>query len=273
MLDSQGGLDFSHEQAQPAADSLLFLVEGEKLWLRHFNGQLHLPRLADIPASVLTAFPIGRVANKSCFRIVVDPITALHGNGEWVGLRQAFTILEQPFFFMAGRAVQLYHWCDEHRFCGRCGSVCKRHATEHAMVCENCGFHQYPRINPCIIVLVTRNDQALLAQGAHFPTGLHSCLAGFIEAGENAEQALRREVREEVGIEVGGLRYHSSQSWPFPHALMLGYRAEWRAGEIKPDMREIVSAGWFDRSSLPRLPAANSIARELIQSWLQEDQA
>lgn len=138
------------------------------------------------------------------------------------------------------------------------------------MVCSRCGFHQYPRINPCIIVLITKGESALLAQGARFPDGLFSCLAGFIEAGESAEQAVRREVREEVGLELGALRYHGSQPWPFPHSLMLGFRAEWQAGELCPDREEIVAADWFGRESLPRLPTSGSIARELIDAWLGE---
>jgi len=265
--------DFSRRQARPAADSLAFLVDDGQIWLQRRGKVLYLPCIDELRVTVRESFHIGRVGQKDCFRVVANSVPANGTTGEWVGLRQAFLWLDQPLFLMAGRAVQLFHWCDEHRFCSRCGSTCERHPHEHAMVCKHCGFRQYPRINPCIIVLVTRGPEALLAQGARFPEGMHSCLAGFIEAGENAEQALRREVREEVGLEVEALRYHGSQSWPFPHSLMLGYRAEWRAGEISPDRQEIVSAGWFSKQSLPRLPPPQSIARELIEAWLQEQQA
>lgn len=269
--------DFSLRQTTPQPDALLFLVEKERLWL-HISAQgAQLPQLGEVcdacqgerEALLNNAFHIGRLALRDCFSICADDLNlpSMPG-GEWVPFRQAFLLLEPTYFAMAGRAIQLQHWRHEHAFCSRCGAAGAPHAKEFAMVCKQCGFQQYPRINPCIIVLITKGDKALLAQGVRFPDGLFSCLAGFIEAGESAEQAVRREVREEVGITLGELRYHGSQSWPFPHSLMLGFHAQWQAGDLCPDAEEIVAADWFDRESLPRLPTSGSIARELIDAWL-----
>jgi NAD+ diphosphatase len=138
------------------------------------------------------------------------------------------------------------------------------------MRCPACGLSAYPRIAPAIIVLVRKGDLALLAQGARFSAPFYSTLAGFVEAGESAEETLVREVKEEVGIDVGDLRYFGSQSWPFPHSLMLGFFATWRSGEIRCEPSEIVDAKWFEAGSLPMIPPRMSISRKLIDAWLAD---
>jgi len=165
------------------------------------------------------------------------------------------------------RAAQLATWHEQHRFCGRCGAVLSQHAQDLAKSCEPCGLSQYPRISPCIIVLVLRDDECLLAHAPHYAAGRYSTLAGFIEAGETAEAAVAREIQEEVGIEVDNVRYFKSQSWPFPHALMLGFFADYRAGELIPDGVEILDARWFSRDNLPDLPPSFSISRQLIETY------
>lgn len=165
------------------------------------------------------------------------------------------------------RAAQLATWDDQNRFCGRCGSALAPHPQDLARQCPDCSLVLYPRISPCIIVLVTRGDRCLLAHSARFPAGRFSTLAGFIEAGETAEAALCREVREEVGIEVKNIRFFASQSWPFPHQLMLGFFADYAGGELQPDGDEILQADWFGVDELPDLPPPFSIARRLIDHF------
>ena len=138
------------------------------------------------------------------------------------------------------------------------------------MHCPACKLHVYPRIAPAVIVLVRRGDEALLARGARFPMPFFSTLAGFAEVGESLEETLAREVREEVGVEVSRIRYFGSQPWPFPHSLMIGFRAAWSSGDIAIDPNEIVDAGWFRRDDLPPIPPGISIARALIDAWLGE---
>jgi NAD+ diphosphatase len=136
------------------------------------------------------------------------------------------------------------------------------------MRCPACGLVAYPRLAPAMITLVTRGDEALLARGVQFRAPMYSCLAGFVEPGESLEQAVVREVREEVGVEVGDVRYQASQPWPFPHSLMIGFRAEWVSGDIEIDPSEIVDAQWFRYDELPSIPPRISIARRLIDDWL-----
>jgi NAD+ diphosphatase len=128
----------------------------------------------------------------------------------------------------------------------------------------------YPRIAPAIIVLVRRGDEALLARGARFPAAFYSTLAGFAEVGESLEETLAREVREEVGIEVKNARYFGSQPWPFPHSLILAFTAEWAGGEIVADGVEVLDAQWFRADALPPIPPRVSIARQLIDAWLDD---
>jgi NAD+ diphosphatase len=171
-------------------------------------------------------------------------------------------------WLIAGRAVQLVDWARCHRYCGRCGTPTEVAAGERAMRCPKCRLMAFPRLAPAIITLVTRGDEALLARGVQFRAPMYSTLAGFVEAGESMEDAVHREVREEVGVEITNVRYWGSQPWPFPHSLMLGFHADWASGDIAIDPNEIVDAQWFHRDALPNIPPRISIARKLIDEWL-----
>jgi NAD+ diphosphatase len=141
-----------------------------------------------------------------------------------------------------------------------------RQTGERAMVCPACGFTAYPRIAPAMMVLVRRGDRILLGRAPHFLPEVYSALAGFVEAGESLEECVHREVLEEVGITVANLRYFRSQSWPFPHSLMLAFIADYAAGELRPDPAELSDARWFAVDELPRLPNRISISRALIDA-------
>lgn len=171
-------------------------------------------------------------------------------------------------FAMISRAKQLFQWQKDHQFCGRCGQATEIAGHEHAARCKSCDLTQYPRVSPCIIVLVTRGDEVLLAQNIRAKkTGMYSTLAGFIEAGESAEQALYREVLEETGIQVKNAVYRNSQTWPFPHQLMLGFTAEYDSGEIVLQDDELLDAGWWSLDDLPKHPPAFTIAGWLIREY------
>ncbi len=171
-------------------------------------------------------------------------------------------------WIVAGRAVQVVEWARTHRFCGRCGTPTQSHPADRSMKCPACNLLAYPRLAPAMITLVTRGDEALLARGVQFRAPMYSCLAGFVEPGESLEGAVVREVREEVGLEVGNVRYWGSQPWPFPHSLMVGFQAEYVSGDIVCDPAEIVDAQWFTRDALPNIPPRISIARKLIDAWV-----
>lgn len=193
-----------------------------------------------------------------------DPLQYQKGN-----LYHILGRVDDQLFALAGRASQLLDWERDHRFCGRCGNQMGVDTQERAMRCEPCRVINYPRIAPCVIVLVTRGEELLLARNANFPQPMYSTLAGFIEAGETAEQTLHREVQEEVGVDVTNLRYFQSQSWPFPNQLMLGFFAEYAGGEIVCDLTEIADARWFHYSELPMIPPVSSISGQLIQHYIE----
>ncbi|MEM7274913.1 MAG: NAD(+) diphosphatase [Actinomycetota bacterium] len=188
----------------------------------------------------------------------------------FVDLRQAFDVLAEEDWLLAGRASQILTWDADHGFCGRCGAETVRHPGERARACPACDLLSFPRLTPAVITLVEREDgQALLAWGRQFPGRFFSALAGFVEPGENLEDTVAREVREESGVEVTNVRYFGSQPWPFPHSLMIGFNADYAGGELRIQESEIVEAGWFRHDELPPVPRGRmSIAGWLIEDWV-----
>jgi NAD+ diphosphatase len=172
----------------------------------------------------------------------------------------------------SGRLLRAYHilqWRKDSAFCGSCGSANGDAPGELARLCPACGRLEFPRISPAIIVLVIRDDgRVLLAHNKKFNNNVYSLIAGFTEAGENLETTVAREVEEEVGLEVRDTRYVSSQPWPFPNSLMIGFTTRYAGGRIKPDGEEIIDARWFSRDSLPELPGKGSVSRYIIDRWI-----
>jgi NAD+ diphosphatase len=171
-----------------------------------------------------------------------------------------------------GRLLRAFHiaqWRAESRFCGSCGGRNADAEDELARYCPACGRLEFPRIAPAVITLIINDEgKALLAHNKKFSPGVYSLIAGFNEAGESLESTVAREIREEVGLEVRDIRYVSSQPWPFPNSLMLGFSARHASGELRPDGREIADARWFGRDDLPLLPGHGSVSRSLIEAWI-----
>ncbi len=209
------------------------------------------------------ALLIGRWKGVPCYAAELDSLSETVP-GALTSLRRIFGLAGAEAFALAGRATQLLDWQRDHRYCGRCGAPTMRRPGEFAMACAACGLLAYPRMAPAVMVLVMRNDQLLLARSPHFPPGMFSALAGFVEAGETLEQCAAREVREEVGIDIANLRYFHSQSWPFPNSFMVAFFADYAGGILRPDPAEIEAADWFTLAALPQLPGRVSIARQLI---------
>lgn len=178
-------------------------------------------------------------------------------------LRSIFA-LEYSFTHLAARALALLNWKKSTRFCAFCAGVLKNAEDETALVCSSCGKRLYPALSPAIIVQVYKEEKLLLAKHCERNTDIYTCLAGYVEPGENLEECVQREVREETGIEITDIRYIASQSWPFPNQFMVGFRAQWKSGDICIQKSEIADACWFDKDSLPSIPKAGSLAYRLI---------
>ena len=188
------------------------------------------------------------------------------------GLRELIAAMTPEEFRAAARERELEEWRAVNRFCGKCGAEMQPHISpqERALVCPKCGYAAYPKICPAVIVLVTKGNKILLQRNTHYKLRNWTLVAGFVDAGENFEDAVRREVREEASIEVKDLRYFGSQAWPFPSNIMVAFRAEHASGELTPDGEEVVESDWFDKEHLPEIPHKGSIARAMIDAWLQE---
>ena len=213
---------------------------------------------------------LGSLQQTQCWAAELPKDTAAPDGMSWEGLRTLFTVLDDAHFALAGRALQLIDWDRTHQFCGRCGTPTEAKREERVRVCPACKLSAYPRVAPAVMALITRKTQILLARSPHFPSGMYSALAGFVEPGESLEQCVAREVAEEVGVEVRDIRYFASQSWPFPHSLMIAFVCEWVSGEIRPQAGEIEEANWFEVLQLPRLPSKISIARRLIDGVVKQ---
>ena len=211
---------------------------------------------------------LGRYGRTNCFVAEVGDTIALPSAMCFKGLRSLFGVVDEDLFSLAGRAVQILHWQREHRFCGKCGTAMENRATELAKICPACGFVSFPRLSPAVIMSITRKDSILLARAPRFPPGMYSTLAGFVEPGETLEEAVKREVREEVNVQIGNITYVASQPWPFPHSIMIGFSADYIDGEIVIDNDEIEDARWFSVRDLPVLPSKITIARLLIDNFV-----
>ena len=183
--------------------------------------------------------------------------------------RQLLGILDQSSFLLLSRATILKSWLSANVFCSICGNQNSFNKKEGAFECSCNAAPKYPTISPCIITLIYDEDNILLGRSKFFPPNMYSTLAGFIEAGENAEEALIREVKEEVNVEITNIKYFSSQSWPFPAQLMLGYFCQYKKGEIILNDAELEDARWFDIKELPIIPPDASISGQLIRSYIE----
>ena len=206
-----------------------------------------------------------------------DPLPLLPPEmGGFHDLRAVAGLLPPGEASVLAHARGLMHWRVKHRFCGVCGAPCEPRSAGNAMACTGCGAQHFPRTDPAVIMLVVRGDSCLLGHSTRFPNvTMYSTLAGFVEPGESLEEAVRREVREETAVECGHVRYHSSQPWPFPSSIMLGFHAEGLTERVEIDPEELKDARWFTRAELRdpsahgfSLPRVDSIARRLIEDWL-----
>ncbi len=217
---------------------------------------------------IVRSISLGQFGGHSCIAAEIPPNTDLPSPFALLGVWSLYDLFDQDLFTLVLRAVHYINWSRDDRFCPRCAAQTSMKDDELAHQCPSCGLVTFPRISPAIIVLVERGNEILLARSPRFKKDFYSVLAGFVEPGETLEDTVKREVREETGIEVTDITYFGSQPWPFPDSLMIGFTATYAGGTVTTDAKEIITAGWFDYRTLPPVPSAISIARRLIDAFI-----
>ena len=264
---------FSSGRKQPASDEIIIaLSAGNRVVL---SGR-RLPRASELRLDGRSRLRIGRIDEAPCALLEVESTTAapeLTAPFRLVEIREALTVLDENEQIALCRARTLSFWRRNRRYCGACGHELEDRTEECARACPACGAVFYPQIAPAVITAVTdEQGRLLLAHNSRFREGVYSLIAGFVEPGESMESAVRREIREEVGLEVKRIRYAGSQSWPYPNSLMIGFTAEYAGGMIRPDGMEITDARFCTPADMPDIPSPGSIARMLIDQWLKQQQ-
>ena len=257
---------------------LWFVFDKRRLLIKTQGGEegIIIPTGRELEESGITLTRkqfIGSLGKRPCYAAAIEGDKIPPGEFALKPLRTLLTRLDEGLIWAAGRANQLIHWEHTHNYCGACGSRIEEKADEQAKICPQCGLVNYPRVTPAVIVAVMKSDQILLARNNQTRIPFYSVLAGFVEPSETLEECVRREVKEEVGIIVKNIQYFGSQPWPFPDSLMIGFTAEYAAGEIQIDSEELSDAGWFDKASLPRVPPPLSIAGQLIEWFVKNRSA
>lgn len=256
------------DQDHPSPVNLVFC--GDTVLVRDADLQLHLD-IAAHPLPFAGDFqPVGMFDGRY-FRVSWLASGSAPAPGhQWRKLRSLFGVIDDALLAITGRAFQIVEWARTHRFCGACGCATVPVAGERCVRCPQCGHQAYPRISPAMMVLIQRGDAILLARHLNSPSGFFTALAGFVEAGESIEEAIHREVYEEVGLRVRDIAYFGSQPWPFPHSLMVAFTAQYAGGDIVVDRSEIAQAAWFgpDDALPPMPPLGLSIAGHLIHAHL-----
>jgi NAD+ diphosphatase len=263
------------DDAPPPTDTRAFAFRGADALIRDAAAEPPLPTIGDLGAlaqDASAADRIGEIDGTPCVAVALAPDAPIPAGFSLVSLRLAFPRLGERTWKLAGRAYQLLEFERTHRFCGACATPTEAVAGERARRCPACDLTAYPRVSPAIIVLVERGDDALLAQPKRMPV-FYSTLAGFVEPGESLEETILREVREETGVEITDPRYFGSQPWPFPHSLMVGFHATYAGGALRPDSRELGDTRWFRYDALPAIPPRFSIARALIDAFVERRKA
>lgn len=253
-----------------------FVFDGNKLLVKNINGQFIIPTyndIADSGISIINRIDFGNYNGCPCY-CLDKPFDYIPDNKmEFHELRQLGGIFDSELFQLSCRGLHLLRWYENNKYCSRCGSLAENKKDERAKICPKCGYINYPRISPAIIVAIVNKDKILLAHNSRFADGVYSIIAGFVEPGETFEKCVAREVMEEVGIKVKNIKYFGSQPWPFPDSLMVGFTAEYASGEIREDGFEITHADWFGADELPSTPKGGSVAAKLINWFLQNQKS
>ncbi len=248
-----------------------FVFREQRLLVSLAGSTPGVPLLTDIESLELSPRfldHLGTISGVHCYAAIIPETAATPPQMDFRNVRHLFGLLDEGLYRVVIRALGVVNWAVTHQFCGGCGTKTVRPADILARQCPACNLLVFPRISPAIIVLVERENKVLLAHAGKFQDEMYSVIAGFVDPGETLEEAVKREVREEIGIDVENVRYFGSQPWPFPDSLMIAFTAQHCGGEISVDGEEIMHAAWFEADKLPRIPEKISIARSLIDWFL-----
>ncbi len=248
---------------------------GDLLMERLADGKYTVPHGTEPPTDVEPGTNILDVTTLDGVEVktyrMAEPVTDSE-KYEMCGLRASYYKLSQDLYLKAGKCEELLYWDGNTHYCGVCGAPMAMH-TQISKRCTKCGKEVWPQLATAIIVLVHKgDDEVLLVHAKNFKGNFYGLVAGFVETGETLEEAVHREVREETGLEITNLRYFGSQPWPYPCGLMVGFEADYVSGNIKLQQSELAAGAWFNRNNLPTIPEKLSIARRLIDAWLERKQ-
>lgn len=253
-----------------ADNSYALIFNGNRLLIKMIEDKPVVPyfnELEDLKIEHSQATYLGKLNECDC--CFAETLKSAPPQGyDFIELRQLGSVLGQDIFLISSRALHLLTWLKNNKHCSKCGVPAEIKQDENAVICPKCGYITYPRISPAIIVAVVNDGKLLLAHNTRFKNGTYSVIAGFVEPGETLEGCVSREVMEEVGIKVKNIKYFGSQPWPFPDSLMIGFTAEYAEGEIKADGIEIETANWFTVDEIPSIPGSGSVARKLIEWFI-----
>ncbi|MES2069416.1 MAG: NAD(+) diphosphatase [Pseudomonadota bacterium] len=255
-------------EPQESADPHSFIFRGDELLVR--ESDLSLPDAALCASLEIRSgdvHPLGLLGQRYCRTTWLAKDAQAPAGYAYTKLRALFGEMDDDILAVAGRAFQISEWARSHQYCGTCATRMALASGERCFKCPACGMVAYPRISPAMMVLIKKGEHILLARHVASPTARYVPLAGFLEAGESIEEAIHREVFEEVGLRVANLQYFSSQSWPFPHSLMIAFTADYVSGEIVLDQDEIADAQWFGPGNpVPDLPIGISVSGALVHA-------
>ncbi|MGI4789324.1 MAG: NAD(+) diphosphatase [Janthinobacterium lividum] len=255
---------------------------GPAIWLPFYRGELlthlddagsislHRGNIGSVEALNLRAsLYLGTLGGTPCMAAEADPDCDLPEGWVPANLRSLFGKVSEAEYSLTGYASQVLYWRRTSVFCPVCGHRTEARGGDWGRKCPECGHVGYPHISPATLILVHDGPRLLLAQKPGWGTRW-SILAGFVEPGESLEECVHREVKEEVGIHIDTLVYAGCQPWPFPNQLMIGFTAQYVGGEVQPDHEELERAAWFTRETLPDLPPAVSLSRQMIDAWVSQ---
>ncbi|EKD69926.1 MAG: hypothetical protein ACD_46C00695G0001 [uncultured bacterium] len=248
--------------------SFWFIFQNEKLLLTstiQSHSPLSLDEIFNIQSALTRQYCLMDTSQYQVFCAELPTDFTMPDGLTIIPLKKALELLHSDWYNIAAKASAIIDWDKNHQYCGRCSNPTIHRENTFERYCPICNLVFYPRISPSIIVLIQKNDHILMARGHHFTPGVYGLIAGFVEPGESLEDAVHREVKEEINIKIKNLTYFGSQAWPFPDSLMMGFIAEYASGEIQIDPKEIAEAGWYRYDALPGRPSSQiSIANRLL---------